>query len=142
MGALTPLDTSAPGASPETHPILDAMVGYAIAFYDDFVKPAKVFRAPTEIERAALEALRRLLADAPPSATAEDLQNIVYEAGKSNGYDKDTLRQWFQAIYEVLLGSSQGPRFGSFIALYGVENTRALIAKGLTGELIAKPATA
>ncbi len=132
---------SAPDASPETHPILDKMVDYAVSYYDDFVKPAKVFRAPTEAERAALEALDRMLADAPANATAEELQDIVYEAGKSNGYTKETLRQWFQAIYEVLLGSSQGPRFGSFIALYGVGNTRALIAKGLAGDLLAKAAS-
>ncbi|MEQ1710481.1 MAG: lysine--tRNA ligase [Hyphomicrobium sp.] len=132
---------SAPDASPETHPILDKMVDYAVSYYDDFVKPAKVFRAPTDAERAALEALDRKLADAPANATAEELQDIVYEAGKSNGYTKETLRQWFQAIYEVLLGSSQGPRFGSFIALYGVGNTRALIAKGLAGELLAKAGT-
>ena len=64
------------------------------------------------------------------------MQNLVYEAGKENGYAKEDLRQWFQAIYEVLLGSSQGPRFGSFIELYGIDNTRSLIAKGLSGELI------
>ena len=126
----------APEASPATHPILDQLVGYAVRYYDDFVRPAKVFRAPTEDERKALAALDAALAAAPESASAEDLQNLVYEAGKANGYDKDTLRLWFQAIYEVLLGSSQGPRFGSFIALYGVGPTRALIAKGLNGELL------
>ena len=68
-------------------------------------------------------------------ADAEALQNIVYEAGKANGYDKDTLRDWFRAIYEVLLGQSQGPRFGSFIALYGIPETRRLIADGLAGRL-------
>ena len=60
----------------------------------------------------------------------------MFEAGKANGYTKETLRAWFQAIYEVLLGSSQGPRFGSFIALYGIPETRALIAKGLSGEMV------
>ncbi len=127
---------SAPEASPETHPILDKLVGYAVAYYDDFVKPAKRFRAPTATERRALEALEAALAAAPRDASAEDLQNIVYEAGKANGYDKDTLRQWFQAIYEVLLGASQGPRFGSFVALYGVGPTRELIRKGLDGALL------
>ncbi len=127
---------AAPDASPQTHPILDRMVGYAVAYYDDFVKPAKVFRAPTSTERTALEALDVALAAAPEDATAEDLQNLVYEAGKANGYDKDTLRQWFQAIYEVLLGSSQGPRFGSFVALYGIAPTRALIRNGLDGKLL------
>jgi lysyl-tRNA synthetase class 1 len=73
---------------------------------------------------------------ASPEATAEDLQNLVYEAGKANGF-ADNLRDWFRAIYEVLLGSPQGPRFGSFIALYGVAETRALIAKALNGELVA-----
>ena len=121
-------------ATPERHPLLDQLVGYAIAYYDAFVKPAKTFRMPTDEERAALAALDKALAGAPVGASAEDLQNIVYEAGKANGF-ADKLRQWFQAIYEVLLGQTQGPRFGSFIELYGVGETRSLIAKALNGEL-------
>lgn len=128
----------APGATAEEHPLLDQLAGYAVRYYEDFVAPTKSFRAPTEAERAALSALDTALAAAPAGADATALQNIVYEAGKSNGYTKETLREWFQAIYEVLLGSSQGPRFGSFIELYGVDNTRALIAKGLAGALTAK----
>lgn len=126
----------APGATPEEHPLLDHLAGYAVRYYEDFVAPTKVFREATETERKALEALDSALAAAPSDADATALQNIVYEAGKGNGYTKENLRQWFQAIYEVLLGSSQGPRFGSFIELYGIDNTRELIAKGLTGALI------
>ena len=125
------------GASPERYPLLDKLVGYAVRYYADFVKPQKKFRSPTETEVAALSALDRALAAAPADASAEDLQNIVYEAGKSNGYDKDTLREWFRGIYEVLLGESQGPRFGSFIALYGIPETRRLISDGLAGRLLA-----
>jgi lysyl-tRNA synthetase class 1 len=125
------------GASPEKYPLLDKLVGYAVRYYADFVKPQKKFRAPTETEAAALKALDQALAAAPADASAEDLQNIVYEAGKANGYDKDSLREWFRAIYEVLLGESQGPRFGSFIALYGIPETRSLIADGLAGRLLA-----
>jgi lysyl-tRNA synthetase class 1 len=125
----------APGASPEKYPLLDQLAGYAVAYYDDFVKPAKKFRAPTEAERKALAALEQALASAGPDANAEELQNIVYETGKAHGF-ADNLRAWFQAIYEVLLGQSQGPRFGSFIELYGVGETRKLIAKALKGELV------
>jgi lysyl-tRNA synthetase, class I len=125
----------APGASPEAYPLLDHLAGYAVAYYDDFIKPTKRFRAPTETERTALSALEQALASASPGATAEELQNIVYETGKARGF-ADNLRAWFQAIYEVLFGQSQGPRFGSFIALYGVAETRALIAKALKGELV------
>ncbi len=124
----------APAAGPESHPLLDHLVGYAIAYFESFVKPAKTFRAPTDIERAALQVLDRRLGEAASNATAEDLQAIVYDVGKSNGF-ADNLRDWFKAIYEVLLGQSQGPRFGSFIELYGIDETRQLIAKGLSGEL-------
>jgi lysyl-tRNA synthetase class 1 len=125
----------APDASPEKYPLLDQLAGYAVAYYDAFVKPAKTFRAPTDAEAAALRALDAGLAAAPAGAGGEVLQNIVYEAGKANGF-ADNLRGWFQAIYEVLLGQSQGPRFGSFIELYGVNETRELIAKGLSGALV------
>jgi lysyl-tRNA synthetase class 1 len=125
----------APEASPETHPLLEELVMYAIRYFDRFVKPNKVFRAPNPQERQALEALDAALEMAAPQASSvEDLQTIVYEIGKANGF-ADNLRDWFKAIYEILLGQSQGPRFGSFIALYGIDETRALIAKGLAGEL-------
>jgi lysyl-tRNA synthetase, class I len=96
----------------------------------------KTFRLATADEAVALKALDTMLAAAPATATGGGLQDMVYAAGKENGYTKDTLRSWFQAIYEVLLGQSQGPRFGSFIELYGVPETRALIARGLKGELV------
>ncbi|MFN3867784.1 MAG: lysine--tRNA ligase [Hyphomicrobiaceae bacterium] len=131
----------APGATAEQHPLLDHLAGYAVRYYEDFVAPTKTFRAPDDTERAALTALDQALANVPEGTDAAQLQNIVFEAGKSNGYTKETLRSWFQAIYEVLLGSSQGPRFGSFIELYGIDNTRALIAKGLSGELVKQPET-
>ncbi len=124
----------APDASPEQHPLLDQLVGYAVCYYDAFVKPTKKFRDPTPSEREALTALDQTLAGIEANSTAADLQNIVYETGKQHGY-ADNLRDWFKAIYEVLLGQSQGPRFGSFIELYGVEETRTLIAKALAGEL-------
>ncbi len=124
----------APGASPETHPEVDRMVEYAINYYEDFVKPHKAFRAPTEMERAALEQLEKELARLPDSADAQEIQNVVYEVGKA--HDFANLRDWFKALYEVLLGQAQGPRFGSFVALYGLDETRALIRKALAGELM------
>jgi lysyl-tRNA synthetase, class I len=127
---------AAPDATPEKYPVLDQLVGYAIRYFEDFVRPTKTFREPTPEERAALEALHRDLAAAKPGMTGEELQTIVFEAGKAHGF-ADKLRDWFRAIYEVLLGQTQGPRFGSFIELYGVEETRALIKRGLDGKLIA-----
>jgi lysyl-tRNA synthetase class 1 len=124
-----------PDASPQAYPLLDHLVGYAVRYYDDFVKPTKKFRAPTQAERKALSALSAALAQAKPGASAEELQTVVYETGKANGF-ADDLRAWFKAIYEILLGQSQGPRFGGFIELYGVAETRELIDKALRGELV------
>ncbi|MEL6583235.1 MAG: lysine--tRNA ligase [Pseudomonadota bacterium] len=123
----------APEASPESHPGLDAAAGFAVAYFQDFVKPAKVFRAPSEQERAALADLRDRLAAWEGGTDAEALQSEVFAVGKAHGFEP--LRDWFKAIYEVLLGASQGPRFGGFIALYGVAETVALIDAGLAGEL-------
>jgi lysyl-tRNA synthetase class 1 len=125
----------APDADPETHPILAELVGYAIQYFHDFVKPTKTYRAPSDVEREALQALAKELDGLDRHADAETIQNVVYEVGKQ--FPFDNLRDWFRAIYEVLLGQSQGPRFGSFIALYGIDQTIALIEKGLNGELAA-----
>jgi lysyl-tRNA synthetase class 1 len=125
----------APGASPESSPLLDSLVGYALRFYEDFVKPAKKFRPPTEKEAAAFEALAARFEALPPDFTdAEAIQNLVYEVGKAHGFDP--LRSWFGALYEVLLGQEQGPRFGSFAAIFGVGETAALLRKGAAGGLI------
>jgi lysyl-tRNA synthetase class 1 len=121
-----------PGATAENHPILDQLVGHAIRYYADFVKPAKRYRSPTETERQAISALADALEKMPAGASAEDLQNEVYEVGKRFGFEQ--LRDWFRALYEVLLGQEQGPRMGSFIALYGVPETVALIRQALSDE--------
>jgi lysyl-tRNA synthetase class 1 len=120
-----------PGASPEKLPLLDHLVGYALAYYRDFVKTAKRYRPPSDQERAALVELDGALGGVAPGATPEEIQNLVYEIGKRHGFAN--LRDWFKALYEVLLGQSQGPRMGSFIALYGLAETRALIGRALAG---------
>ncbi|HYE52009.1 MAG TPA: lysine--tRNA ligase [Azospirillaceae bacterium] len=120
----------AQGATPENSPYLDRLVGHAVAYYQDQVKPHKVYRAPSEAERRALEELRAALDTLP--AEADAIQNEVYEIGKRHGFAE--LRAWFQALYEVLLGQATGPRMGSFIALYGIAETKALIDKALSGD--------
>ena len=126
----------APGATAAKYPLLDQLVGYALSYYRDFVQPQKTYRLPSEGERKALQALSDELAKARPGAGAEDLQNIVYAVGKAHAFEP--LRAWFAALYEVLLGQTQGPRFGGFIELYGVEHTRELIARAIRGELVGK----
>ena len=124
----------APQASPETHPDLDAAAGFAVRYYKDFVAPTRQCRAPSDQEREALTELRDQLAVYDGPLDEEALQSVVYAVGRDRF---DPLRDWFKAIYEVLLGASQGPRFGGFIALYGVQETIDLIDKALAGELVA-----
>jgi lysyl-tRNA synthetase, class I len=126
-----------PGVTPATHPKLDAMVGYAINYYRDFVAPTKKFREPTEGERAALQDLRDALSNLPPESSAEDIQNVVYEIGRREPFldaqkkGKDgrpgVSLDWFNMLYQVLLGQEKGPRFGSFVAVYGIANAVAMI---------------
>ena len=138
----------APDADATSHPILDELAQYAVNFYEDFVKPLKKFRAPDEVEREALTRLADALAAAPEGTTAEELQGILYDVGRAIPRYQDfkakgatpekpgVSSSWFNAIYNVLLGEEKGPRFGSFIELYGIAETRALIAKALKGELV------
>ena len=120
-----------PDAGAASHPELDALVHRALAYNRDFVAPTLHKRAPAPNEAEALRALDAYLAQAAPDTSAEDLQTQVYEIGKREAFGFDNLRDWFKALYETLLGSSQGPRMGSFIALYGIANTRRLIAEAL-----------
>ncbi|WP_120717531.1 lysine--tRNA ligase [Tsuneonella amylolytica] len=119
-------------ADPAAHPELDALVTTALAYNRDFVAPTLSRRAPDEHEAEALRELDRQLAAADPGISAENLQTMVYEIGKREEFGFASLRDWFRALYETLLGSAQGPRMGSFIALYGVPETRALIAEALS----------
>ena len=124
----------APGADPATHADLDAAAGYAVRYYNDKVKPTKAYRLPDTKERAAMEDLLARLRAWTGGADAEELQGMVFAVGKAHGFDP--LRDWFKALYEVLLGASDGPRFGGFVALYGVSESIALIEKGLAGGLV------
>ena len=123
----------APEASAQTHADLDAAAEFAVRYYNDFVKPAKVYRAPTDLEREALIALREGLKAWDQGLDGDALQSLVFACGRERF---DPMRDWFKALYEVLLGASQGPRFGGFIALLGIEESIALIDKGIAGEFI------
>lgn len=122
-----------PGASPASSPRLAVLVEHAIAYYRDFVKPRKAYRAPDPNERAALEELLGWLRQQPDTTSAEALQHEIYEIGKRHGFTN--LREWFKALYEVLLGQGEGPRMGSFFALYGIDNSCRLIETALAGRL-------
>lgn len=121
-----------PDAKPATHPDLDAAAGYALRYFQDQVRPTRRFRLPDEREAAAMADLAARFA-ASDETGPEELQTIVYAVGKEHGFDP--LRDWFKALYEVLLGAPDGPRFGAFAALYGVEETVELIRGALAGEL-------
>ena len=117
----------APDASPETDPLLNKLVSYAIAYYRNFVIPHKTYREPVEAEVPALVALKDGLAQKDQGASPEDLQTLVYEIGKAHEAAFPSLKDWFKALYQILLGQDQGPRMGSFIALYGRDETITLI---------------
>lgn len=126
----------AEGANAETFPALDKLMGYAIRYYEDFVKPNKSYRLANPQERAAFESLKRRLEDLDPHETdAEVIMTEVYSAGKDAQFEN--LRDWFAACYEVLLGQSQGPRMGGFIALYGIKETLVMVEKAIKGEPVA-----
>ena len=125
-----------PDATPETAPILDKLVEYAIVYYSDFVKPAKRYRKAEAAEVAALEDLVGELKALPADAPAEDIQTQVYEVGKRHDCFAE-LKDWFRALYQILLGQDQGPRMGSFFALYGIGESIKLLERTIAGEDLA-----
>ncbi|HWJ99915.1 MAG TPA: lysine--tRNA ligase [Xanthobacteraceae bacterium] len=126
-----------PGVTKETHPKLGALVEYAIRYFHDFVLPEKKFRQPTDMERAALGDLRDALSQLPESVTAQEIQDVVYEIGRREPFLDEKKKakdgkpgvslEWFNMLYQVLLGQEKGPRFGSFVAVYGIKNAVAMI---------------
>ncbi|QND66850.1 lysine--tRNA ligase [Mesorhizobium loti] len=134
------------GVTPKTHPELDQLVGHAIRYFDDFVKPTKTFRPADEVEREALQALDKALGELPAGANGEAIQNASLNVARKIERYQDHSKQspeggpgvsgaFFQMIYQVLIGQERGPRFGSFAALYGIAETRALIERALAGQL-------
>ena len=119
-------------ASPRTHPFLDRLANLAVNYYRDFVRPSKTYRQPSDLERQALEQLASKFSELPNDSLSEDIQTVIYSVGKE--YQFENLRDWFQALYQVLLGQDQGPRFGSFVALYGLDESIKLIKRALAGE--------
>lgn len=138
----------APDVSPATHPRLGRLIAYAVRYFRDFVRPAKTYRAPDDVEREVLLKLSETLKGLPNGASAELIQATLYDVARAVPRYQDmqakgataerpgVSNDWFSMLYAVLLGESRGPRFGSFIALYGIEETRALIAAALRGDLI------
>lgn len=124
----------APEATPETCPYLARLVPYAIAYYNDFVKPTQKYRMPTAEEIAALNDLKAELEKLPEDTSGEDIQTVVYEIGKRHPYFTD-LKKWFSTMYETLLGQTTGPRMGGFIALYGIKGSIDLINDAVNGKL-------
>ena len=125
----------APEATPKSSPRLDALIGFAIHYYQDFVLPTISYRKATEAEKVALNDLRAELQALPVDAAAETIQNQVYEVGKRQDYFA-SLREWFKALYQILLGQDSGPRMGSFIALYGIHETIQLLDRVIAGEAL------
>ena len=136
------------GVTPESHPKLDELIGYAVRYYNDFVLPKKVFRAPDEVERHALAELDKRLSALPLDADSEAIQSAILDVARAIPRYQDPERQgpqggpgvsvaWFSTLYQILLGQERGPRFGSFVAIYGIPETRALIARAIAGELVA-----
>jgi lysyl-tRNA synthetase class 1 len=139
------------GVTPESHPKLDELVGYAVRYYKDFVEPTKVYRHPDEVERDALAAVDKKLAELPPGSDAETIQSAVLDIARAIPRFQDHEKTgpsggpgvslaWFSTLYQILLGQERGPRFGSFVSIYGIPETRALIARALAGELVASAA--
>ncbi len=132
----------AKGANAQTYPELDRLVQFSLKYFDFFVKPNKKFRAADDRERETLAQIDAKLASLPETADSNMIQNALLDVARLIERYQDHNKKspeggpgvsnvFFQMIYEVLLGQERGPRLGSFIALYGINEVRALISEAL-----------
>ena len=111
-------------------PIFNALIGYAIKYFNDVIKSQKKYKTPNKDENIALKALINALEKCNDQMSPEDIQTLIYSTGKDNGYSEN-LRDWFKLIYEVVFGDENGPRMGFFISFFGVNETKELIISKL-----------
>jgi lysyl-tRNA synthetase class 1 len=142
-----------PSASPETHPHLDSLVRYAVAYFRDFVAPKKRYREADDVERGVLTQISSKLSQLPANVSADQIQHSLYDIARPVPRYQDhsakgatasrpgVSNEFFNMIYAVLLGEDRGPRLGSFIAIYGLDETRKLIHKALSGQLVSEGQT-
>jgi lysyl-tRNA synthetase class 1 len=142
-----------PSASPQTHPGLDSLVRYAVIYFRDFVAPKKRYREADDVERGVLSQLSSKLAQLPKDVRVGEIQHALYDIARpipryqdNSAKGATTARpgvsnEFFNMVYAVLLGENRGPRLGSFIAIYGLDETRKLIDKALANELVSENRT-
>jgi lysyl-tRNA synthetase class I len=100
--------------------------------YFMYQSPQRAKRLFFDVIPRALEDLLQVLRALPEDSDAEAIQNQLYEVGKRHPFAN--LRDWFACLYQVLLGAQEGPRFGGFVALYGIPGTIGLIETALARE--------
>lgn len=118
-----------PDASEAENAAAESMIGFAGRYFEDFIKPTKKFRAPTDKERAALEMLSARLKEIGDGGSEDDYQTAVFDAGKAQDYEN--IRDWFKGLYEVVFGQSEGPRMGAFTKIFGAGEMARLIDEAL-----------
>jgi len=108
------------------YPVFDKLVEYAIKYFEDIVKSKKKFKKPNQNEKKALLSLIKSLENCTTEMDPEEIQTIIYTAGKDNGFEEN-LREWFKLIYQVVFGDENGPRIGFFISFFGIKEMIELI---------------
>ncbi len=118
-----------PGVTPENAPYLDHLTDFAIHYYNDFIKANKCYLTPNNNQSTILQELISMLSTLPLEITAEQIQEKIYDIGNNHGYEN--LREYFKELYQILLGQTEGPRLGTFVTLFGINNTINLIQQKL-----------
>ena len=103
---------------------IQQMVDGVIKYYQDFVQHHKKHVIPNATERHIIGILRNFLQNTALDTTAEVIQNELYRIARENNLE---MREWFKLLYQVLIGAESGPRFGSFVTLYGIAQIVELI---------------
>ena len=101
------------GVIKNPEPSIERLIEISGNFSDEFDEKEKT---DIDIEDSVKNALKILAEELGADKEPEDIQNTIYQIAKSNNIQP---KEFFKILYQIILGTSRGPKIGPFISDIG-----------------------